>query len=101
MDRYWLYHSGPWEGGDPSSRYGPYLLSARPEPWSRRRVVTTWMVAAALTVAGLAALPALREHNERSWCSGGGGLVSEACLADQRAIRCGLFGIFHCPPGGD
>ena len=74
----------------------------RPEPWSRQRTVATWVVTGICVVALAIGLPLVRNSNERSWCSGGvGAAPSDQCLTEQRAIRCGPLGIFHCPEGGD
>jgi hypothetical protein len=101
MDRDRYYHDGRWSGFY-AYRYAPYPYPLRPEPWSRRGVITTWAVTAALVVAGATAAPALRDRTERSWCSGGGkASVSQRCLAEQKAIRCEPFGLLHCPRGDD
>jgi hypothetical protein len=82
-------------------RYEKYHAYLCPEPWSRRRVVVTWVVIGLFVIAGAAAALAVRNENERSWCSGGGVVpASQECLAEQKAIRC-FFGLLHCPPGGD
>lgn len=76
--------------------YPPFDL--RPEPWSRRRIVTTWAVTGMFLVALAIGMPLLRNANERSWCSGGEGTpASEQCLEDQKAIRCGPLDVLHCP----
>lgn len=70
-------------------------------PWSRRWVIASWTLTAALFVGGAAATPKLRDSVERSWCSGTEGTTRQQCLADQKAIRSGPFGLFHSPPGAD
>jgi hypothetical protein len=73
------------------------------EPWSLRRTIVTWVVTGLCLFALAIGSPLLRNANERSWCSGGvggvGAPVSRQCLDEQRDIRCGPLGIFHCPEG--
>ena len=75
-----------------------YPHDYRYEPWSIRRTITTWVVTGVCLVGLAIGLPILRNAHERSWCSGGvGAPVSQQCLDQQRAIRCGPLGILHCP----
>ena len=98
MDRYLSFPHRYCEYLSGYEKYHAYLC---PEPWSRRRVVVTWLVIALFVVASAAAAVSVRNSNERYWCGQAELPSSQPCRAEQKAIRCGPLGVLHCPNSPD